>query len=66
MNFIDWPYESVNLENYELIDLGVKYQPMESLELRGQIKNLFDKDYIEVYSYSTAGRAFTLGAAISL
>ena len=65
MNFIDFPSATVTLDKFWLVDLGLRCRLTQSLVLRGRIKNLFDSDYVEVYSYSTSGRTFNLSVSIS-
>lgn len=49
-------FSKVTLGGYGLVDLRLS-QPLDrNWTLRGQIKNLFDKEYESVYNYNTLGR----------
>lgn len=52
------------LPSYDLVDLYVQYQPKTTLTLFADIKNVFNKDYIDVVGYTTKG--FNLNAGVKL
>ncbi|MEN8167391.1 MAG: TonB-dependent receptor, partial [Pseudomonadota bacterium] len=56
LDYSTWPATPVTLGGYGLADLRASQQLSSDWVLRGQIKNLFDKEYETVYSYNTLGR----------
>lgn len=49
------------MDNYQLVDISARYQPVEMLTLYGRIENAADEEYQEVLGYNTSGRAGYLG-----
>jgi len=47
---------SVTLPGYALINLTARYTIDENFDVSGQLDNLFDRAYSEVYGYNTLGR----------
>ena len=45
------------LRSFTLLNLAATYRLTEHLELFGRVENLLDRDYVEVYSFATPGRA---------
>lgn len=66
LDFNAYPAERVRLEGYTLFNLFASYQLSNNFTLTGRIENLFDKEYIEVYTFNTASRAIYAGLKISL
>ena len=68
----DWDYDAaynrsvVNLPPYVLVNLAGSYKVTERLEIFGRVENLFNRQYEEVLTYGTAGRAGYLGLRLSL
>lgn len=50
---------------YNTVDLRAKYAFNESLEIKAQLKNAFDKDYQQSVSFETEGRTVSVGATYS-
>jgi vitamin B12 transporter len=67
----DWAWDSffnryeVDLAAYTLVNLAASYQVTETARIYGRIDNLFDKQYEEVWSYGSAGRAAYAGLRVS-
>jgi vitamin B12 transporter len=58
---IDYPNE-VQLDSFSLVDISVSHKFLsQKLLAYASVSNLFDKDFIGVYGYTTRGRNFTLG-----
>jgi vitamin B12 transporter len=63
----DFNGKRVRLSGYAKADLALAYRLVEdrwglrSLTIESLVQNLFDQDYEEVFGFSTAGAAFTLG-----
>lgn len=51
----------VELDDYTLVNLDGDVRLTDSIRLYGRVENLFDKDYEDVYTYATAGRAAYVG-----
>lgn len=49
------------MDNYQVVDLSARYQPIEMLSLYGRIENATDETYQEVLGYNSSGRAGYLG-----
>jgi vitamin B12 transporter len=54
----------VTLASYTLVNLALSHQYSKQLEFYGRIKNLFNKQYEEVYSYGTAGISGVIGVSV--
>lgn len=64
---VTYQASSVPLDPYTLWNLYAQYSMLkEKISLFGQINNLLNKDYYEVYGYSTLKRNFTLGLRLNL
>lgn len=50
------------LDNYEVLDLSVNYEPVSNWEIFARVNNLLDENYQEVPGYNTSGRAAHVGA----
>jgi len=64
--YIDPSYVPVrmSLEEYVLVNLNAEYRLMPGLSLFGQIENLLNEDYEEVFSYATQGRGGYAGIKV--
>ncbi|HLT78543.1 MAG TPA: TonB-dependent receptor [Ferrovibrio sp.] len=51
----------ITLNGYALVNLGAAYKVTDAVEIYGRIENLLDKEYEEVYTYETLGRAGYVG-----
>jgi vitamin B12 transporter len=49
------------LPGYQLLNLTARYSINKNLSLLARVDNLFDRDYSEVYSYTTPGRTVFVG-----
>ena len=56
---------SVPLKAYTLVNLAASYKVQQNAEIYGRIENLFDKQYEEVLTYNTPGRAAYGGVKVS-
>jgi vitamin B12 transporter len=56
LDYTTWPATPVHLGGYGLVDLRLSRRLSRDWLLRGQVKNLFDKDYETVYRYNSLGR----------
>ena len=61
-NDVDNLGNPVNMNSYLISNLNYRYVLNTKAELYLKIKNLFNKDYEEIYGYGTGGRAATVGA----
>lgn len=60
--YVGWDKKAVHLEQYGLVDFYGRYQLIKNrLSVFGQVTNILNKDYVEVYGYSTKGRNFKVG-----
>lgn len=59
---VDNSGNTVRDDSYLLSNLNYRYVLNEQNEFYLKIKNLFDKDYEEIYGFGTGGRAITVGA----
>ena len=50
------------MNSYLLANLNYRYILNAHNEFYLKIKNLFDKEYEEIYGFGNGGRAFTIGA----
>ncbi|WP_020186325.1 TonB-dependent receptor [Methylopila sp. 73B] len=55
----------VSLKAYTLVNMAASYKVTENAEVYGRIENLFDKQYEEVFTYNTPGRAAYGGVKVS-
>lgn len=55
----------VELDDYEVVDLGAVYRFDQGLELFGRIQNLTDKDYEEITNFNTQDRTIYAGVRYS-
>lgn len=55
----------VKVKSYFISSLNYRYALNSNSNLYLRIKNLFDKEYEEIYGFGTGGRAITLGAQYS-
>jgi vitamin B12 transporter len=58
--------ESVELDQYLLVDLSGRYALSKRLELNIRVENLFDEDYTTVVGYRTPGRGIYAGLRLGL
>ena len=56
---------SVELDDYEVVDLSASYQLYENFEVFGRVENLTDADYVEVSGYNSADRSAYAGVRVS-
>lgn len=67
----DWAWDDfynrydIELAPYTLVNLAASYQVTETAQIYGRIDNLLDKQYEEVWSYGSAGRAAYAGLRVS-
>lgn len=52
----------IDLSSYTLVNLAASYNVSERLRLFGRVDNLFDKEYVELWGYDTAGISGYAGA----
>jgi len=55
----------VELDDYTVVDINVRYQWLDWLEFYARVENAFDEEYQEVVDYNTSGRAAYGGARFS-
>ncbi|MEM9387323.1 MAG: TonB-dependent receptor [Pseudomonadota bacterium] len=53
--------EATPVESYTLVNLHVRFQVIDSLQVYARVENLFDEDYEEIISYATPGAAVYAG-----
>ena len=53
--------DEVTLESYGLLDFYVSHQFLDNLKLFANVSNILDKQYEEIYRFSTRGRNVGLG-----
>lgn len=51
------------LDDYTLVDLGLRYDLTEAWQLTARGENIFDEDYVRVIDYQTPGDRFFLGVS---
>jgi vitamin B12 transporter len=61
VNFNTYPYSTVALPAYQLLNLTGRYRIDKHLDAVGSIGNVFNRSYSEVYGYNTPGRMFFVG-----
>ncbi len=61
MNFNTYPYSTVILPAYQLLNLTARYQIDKHLNVLGSVGNVFNRSYSEVYGYNTPGRTLFVG-----
>ena len=54
------------MDDYERVDLSVRYAALPWLRPFARIENAFDEDYEEVPGYTTPGRTFFIGVTLTL
>lgn len=59
-------YQRITLPAYGLVDINASIKILDKFKVYGKIKNLFDKDYQEVFLYGTPGRTFYAGIVLDL
>ncbi len=52
---------AVQLASYSLLDFGVKHSLSKQVDVYGNITNILNEDYQEIFGFSTRGRNFQLG-----
>ena len=57
--------EETTLDAYNLVNFFVNHQLTENLEINASLVNVFDEEYTEIFGYSTKGRNYTLGLALT-
>ena len=55
------PSRRVQLDDYWLVDVALRYRVSDALELTGRAENLTDEDYEDVFGFATPGRAAFVG-----
>ena len=55
----------VRLDDYALVSLAGRYEPIEGVEVFGRIENALNQNYEEVFGFETPGRAVFVGARVS-
>lgn len=55
----------IRLDDYALVSLAGRYEPIEGIEIFGRIENALNQNYEEVFGFETPGRAVFLGARVS-
>ena len=65
-DFEKYPAERITLPAYGLVDINASIKILDKFKVYGKIKNLFDKDYQEVFLYGTPGRTFYAGIVLDL
>ena len=58
---VNFAPERTRIDAYTLVNLNVRYQVLDALEVYARVENLFDEDYEEVISYATPGRSAYAG-----
>ena len=53
--------QNVTLESYSLLDLGATHKLMKGLTLYGNVTNLLNEDYQEIFGFSTRGVNYKFG-----
>lgn len=61
LNFNTYPYSTVSLSAYQILNLTARYRIDKHLDALGSIGNVFNRNYTEVYGYNTPGRTLFLG-----
>jgi vitamin B12 transporter len=56
----------VGLDSYTLVDFTTEYKFTQGVSLYGRVKNIFDEEYEEVFTYNTPGRTFHAGVRVTL
>lgn len=55
----------VPLDDYEVMDVSLQYQPLKQLQVSARVENAFDEQYEEIDDFNTSGRAFYAGLKYS-
>ncbi|WP_375594532.1 TonB-dependent receptor [Algihabitans albus] len=55
----------IRLDDYALVSLAGRYEPIEGVEVFGRIENALNQNYEEVFGFETPGRAVFVGARVS-
>jgi vitamin B12 transporter len=62
----DWIGSAIDeLADYTVVNLAASYKLTDTFRLFGQVDNLFDEDYEEVWGYGTTGIAGYVGASLT-
>lgn len=61
LDFRSYPAEVVNLSAAHIVDMYVQFQPQKRFTLFADLKNIFDRNYVEIIGYTTKGFNFTTG-----
>lgn len=59
--FVTFAAERTRIDAYTLVNLNVRYQVLDALEVYARVENLLDEDYEEVIGYATPGRSAFAG-----
>ncbi|WP_051340443.1 TonB-dependent receptor plug domain-containing protein [Azospirillum halopraeferens] len=68
----DWAFDAaynrtvVDLSAYTLVNLAASYRLTDTVTVFGRVENLLDREYQEVWTYGTPGRAGYVGLRFSL
>ncbi|MEO0975102.1 MAG: TonB-dependent receptor, partial [Pseudomonadota bacterium] len=60
--FVNFTDTRTALDAYTLVNLNVRFEVFDGLEVYTRVENLFDQDYEENISFATPGRAAYVGA----
>jgi len=64
MDYAAWPAERVTLESYTVTNVTASYEIIPHARVYGRIENLFDRQYEEILTYGTPGRAVYVGVGV--
>ncbi len=64
-DFRNFPYESVPLESYSLLDFSANQKLNDNVKLFLGVTNILNEDYQEILGYTTLGRNYKLGVRFS-
>jgi vitamin B12 transporter len=56
----------IEMPGFQLTDLHIQYNLNKKITVNAGLKNIFNKQYQEVYGYATRGRNFVVAARIRL
>ncbi|MGD8307743.1 MAG: TonB-dependent receptor, partial [Ignavibacteria bacterium] len=65
-DFSTFPATRVAMPSYVLINVGIRFKTNEWLVVTGRVDNLFDKDYEDIFGYTTAGLSGYIGINVTL
>ena len=53
--------QNVTLDGYALLDFGAQHEIVKGITVFGQVTNILNEDYQEIFGFSTRGRNYRLG-----